>query len=1643
METRAVKECLLLLRKHAGATKEGDEHEVGRNIDSVPRTNEGFQSCQLRLLLYQELIDALGGDVDDLVVSGELENKVGGCVYPSKMNEAVTRLVSSSKFDAVTEAARGMILRSLESEAAQDGKGGRESENEAALGDLEYQHPTKTSRNNEWGGIFNLESLCGGRFGPAVDVGAVLGKLEEGLSRSTGTLIETLGTLEKTEPQDIQFSGHWAMFLTLVGRTLESEDADVHAKGLTVHWTMYEKAEGMLAADLCENILGHAKRHMESNVHVVSFVPNPNGVAAIDRNLVHIIGDCFLASIARTSKTLHGMLATIHKAFPHLPDARVSSMMENCLALFACPRIPVIEGGSPGMNDVPTGQSILAERRSGQSWCIDAEAEMILPVHFLALLDSTAVWLTEWLRTIPTARVMHAVNSCNIIEDMLRRCKQQRCICDSSRLNLQPCTLTQSPSPHPPPQLPSVSLPSSMPLGNALKPTVTTAYCVHHLKVITRVAEVDLIEHLSLGELDQALLHHSVSFLGRLVTSCRGAMWPIFTTPPNPTTSSHPQEMDPMDIEGMEGSCRRGLRKEPENQGGQSSGTNTSDQTGEKVLWVLVHCTIVRGGTVDINTLDDIVKEESLEGQRPWHPPHHTLQALALEHVKNIARASAGAFSTPFTLSMVDNLLLPLHCVGDGRNYIYLRDIPSTPQSLRAVADIATILLSSRTASSLFLQPMYPGPEDDTVEAKTARGDWMASKGLVAMARAATSLARHACSSNASRLTTPGSGGKNGEQGRHPVFSFLTPNMAGDLALRLVCALTPLHRLPPSHRYAARLALWRQGVPGSLSPLLGMLSSDGPCEEESVQELCNSHELGILDIDTRIGCRGLLLALCEWAQDIHGTVLLRQHGLIGPCARFLSQEIERRHLRPINQEESPDYGMFAIASQLALFPEGLQELCKYTSESTGGLIKEILQGFQRLGDSGGLPELMQEGCYSGLVPAGDGGIFSRMGWEGKAGQSSGLSQQGEPRCLSCARHLMFAAASLRDMISLPFKVCRGLEWLTSWVVGGMILGLDQGKTEDGKEDAEQGSFRSDKGEPNPVLGFSNEDMHLIGLRLAADMATDLTTVVGLQTEWSLSQKLLEGEGILGTDLVLSMGPAHMSATAGGYETNSISSTSTHCNDRGDSNHVTRMPAGDHCMVHPISLARSRLVVALTCMGGPAEEQHVRLSQLLQAEACAGVSTQARVGGERHKKNSGTGPGTSETLGSTPMAPLYQEDPTVEAFVASAGRNVPNEDWWTPAGETIRHIIASPVRSRDNTSPLHCEVPSRTSGAHWKVVCASAARDWPHLPSQRRRIHRWTEAGWEGGRGEGANDLPLPLLSPHSEGSLWASMIDLIYGYACSFSKDTRQKQTCSIDWGLNFNNFDVNENFRQGLGEVLATAAALTMPPGGGAHSCDWFAAAIFLACGGDPVMASMLLSDLSGRSQAPFVWPLAGWLGTRRAVKSEVIASAAPTSTNTVAPELPQGSDKVVLARLEAALGDPPLLVLASLTEDIVMEELPLLSEALRQAGWAVAPLAMRWISQCMLGVVDLPDVIAYLALAMLRGPDYQVYFVTALLQTAQARVLTSVSSGVKDLTDLLGRGQAFENFDLPSVLDYVEGLEARHREMCLSQMRQYMEGY
>lgn len=93
---------------------------------------------------------------------------------------------------------------------------------------------------------------------------------------------------------------------------------------MTLHWVMYEKSIGMCAADLCENVLDHARECFVETVHVLSApaathspptASSGKGGDNVDKvgGRLVVVGDSELACAAREARALHGMLTTIHE----------------------------------------------------------------------------------------------------------------------------------------------------------------------------------------------------------------------------------------------------------------------------------------------------------------------------------------------------------------------------------------------------------------------------------------------------------------------------------------------------------------------------------------------------------------------------------------------------------------------------------------------------------------------------------------------------------------------------------------------------------------------------------------------------------------------------------------------------------------------------------------------------------------------------------------------------------------------------------------------------------------------------------------------------------------------------------------------------------------------------------------------------------------------------------------------------------------------------------------------------------------------------------------------------------------------------------------------------------------------------------
>lgn len=89
-------------------------------------------------------------------------------------------------------------------------------------------------------------------------------------------------------------------------------------QAMSLSWVMYEKAMGMAAADLCESVLAHARRHLTTTAHVASVRQSqPCRGASSDPEgspgSLLLVSDSELICAAREGKVLHGMLCTIHE----------------------------------------------------------------------------------------------------------------------------------------------------------------------------------------------------------------------------------------------------------------------------------------------------------------------------------------------------------------------------------------------------------------------------------------------------------------------------------------------------------------------------------------------------------------------------------------------------------------------------------------------------------------------------------------------------------------------------------------------------------------------------------------------------------------------------------------------------------------------------------------------------------------------------------------------------------------------------------------------------------------------------------------------------------------------------------------------------------------------------------------------------------------------------------------------------------------------------------------------------------------------------------------------------------------------------------------------------------------------------------
>ncbi|KAL0039095.1 hypothetical protein WJX77_007663 [Trebouxia sp. C0004] len=122
--------------------------------------------------------------------------------------------------------------------------------------------------------------------------------------------------------------------------------------------------------------------------------------------------------------------------------------------------------------------------------------------------------------------------------------------------------------------------------------------------------------------------------------------------------------------------------------------------------------------------------------------------------------------------------------------------------------------------------------------------------------------------------------------------------------------------------------------------------------------------------------------------------------------------------------------------------------------------------------------------------------------------------------------------------------------------------------------------------------------------------------------------------------------------------------------------------------------------------------------------------------------------------------------------------------------------------------------------------------------------------------------------------------------------------------------------------------------------------------------------------------------------------------------------------------------LVLSQCFGTMLREELPVLHAMLTQSGVHVGHFMTLWHQQCFVETLDMPDVVLYVTVGVLLGPDWLLYFMLAVLQQQGRRLQqhwVENSTICEALTHRL-------DFDVQKALPYMERLQAKWSEKMTS---------
>ena len=183
----------------------------------------------------------------------------------------------------------------------------------------------------------------------------------------------------------------------------------------------------------------------------------------------------------------------------------------------------------------------------------------------------------------------------------------------------------------------------------------------------------------------------------------------------------------------------------------------------------------------------------------------------------------------------------------------------------------------------------------------------------------------------------------------------------------------------------------------------------------------------------------------------------------------------------------------------------------------------------------------------------------------------------------------------------------------------------------------------------------------------------------------------------------------------------------------------------------------------------------------------------------------------------------------------------------------------------------------------------------------------------------------------------------------------------------------------------------------------DWFVAVLFLTFRGDVDLCKRFLAEFSFCPTSVVLWP-----NRSKSVWSE--------------------SERISF--------------IGHWIETILSEESPAILSIFRRQGISATKIAVKWLNQCFLNVLDFSQICNYLAASMLYGSDFALFFVICVFQQIERIIISKQDFWADDdhevyLLETLNTLQA-EKLDFGQVLLKMEAMSKKYHFAVLSHLKQ-----